>query len=74
MSQQTELVEISGLWKNEDKNGNVYLTGYLGSAVIKIFVNQFKENDKHPDFKMYVTRPKKTEDQGNNEQRSKVRL
>jgi len=51
------LVKISGVWKNRDKNGKIYLTGYMGEARVVVLPNNFKEDEKHPDFIMYVDQP-----------------
>ena len=59
-----EMIEISGLWKGTDKNGNTYYSGYMGRAKILIFKNKYKEEDKHPDFKMYIAPPKPKSGQG----------
>ena len=56
----SEMIEISGLWTNESKKGEKFFSGYLGNANILIFKNKFKDNEKHPDYKMYIA-PKKKE-------------
>lgn len=50
----TDLVKLSGIWVNKDKNGQVYMTGYLGNSRIVILRNSFKTEDKHPGYNMYV--------------------
>ena len=59
-----KMIKITGLWKNEDRNGNTYFSGYLGSAKVLIFKNKYKETDKQPDYNMFVA-PKKEESGGN---------
>ena len=49
-----DMVELGGLWVNESKDGDKYISGYLGNAKLLIFKNKFKEEDNHPDYKMYV--------------------
>lgn len=46
--------EITGLWVETDMNGNKYLTAKLGRFRIRIIKNGFKDNDKKPDWVMYL--------------------
>jgi uncharacterized protein (DUF736 family) len=65
------MLKITSLWKNKDKNGNTYLSGRLGDMQIKIFTNQYKKEDKHPDFIMYGAESQKKQENsrwGNDEQ------
>ena len=56
------MIKLTGLWQNEDKNQNKYLSGSLGSAKILIFKNTYKEKDNQPDYIMYAAaKPKKDE-------------
>jgi len=57
-----EMIELTGLWENTDKNGNKYFTGRLGNAKIVIFKNTYKEKENQPDYRMYVAEPQKKED------------
>jgi hypothetical protein len=68
----SEMVEITGLWKGKDKNGNTYMTGYMGNAKVLIFANTYKEEDKHPDYKMYIA-PKKKESNQDKQERATYR-
>ena len=61
---ENELIEIAVLWKNKSKKGEIYLSGYLGNAILLVFKNQFKEKDNQPDYKVYVA-PKKNKDKNN---------
>lgn len=75
MNNEKQLIEITGLWASDDKNGNTMLSGYLGNAKVLIFANTFKQNEKEPDFRMYVAKKDKPQEQSNNtQQQSKVRL
>lgn len=59
------MIEISGLWLNESKDGKTkYLVGYMGSAKILIFKNNYKKEDKHPDWIMYVDAKEAKKDEG----------
>ena len=57
-----EMVKLTGLWKQKDKQGNTYLSGSL-SPVSKIVImpNTFKEGDKNPDYFLYVSQQDKKE-------------
>ena len=52
------MIKLTGLWANKDKNGNLVLSGYLGSARLVIFTNTYKKEDKHPDYIAYVDEQK----------------
>lgn len=59
-----EATKLTGLWKNQDKNGNDYLSGSLNSiSQIMVFPNSFKKDDdaKAPDFFLYVAAREKSE-------------
>ena len=67
MSNDSTLVKITGLWKKQDKNGNDFFVGSIGSATIMIFKNTNKENENHPDYILNVTPQRKKEGAKNNE-------
>jgi len=50
-----QMVNIGGLWVNKSKSGEIYLSGYLNGAKLLIFKNNFKKDEKQPDYVMYVT-------------------
>jgi len=54
-NQQQQMVNIGGLWVNKTKSGEIYLSGYLNGARLLIFKNNFKKDEKQPDYVMYVT-------------------
>ena len=60
----SDLVAIGALWKSKDKDGKTYLSGKMGDARLLVFENKFKEKDSQPDFRVYVTAPRKREDEG----------
>tara|TARA_Y100001938_G_scaffold119057_1_gene164785 strand:- start:2544 stop:2795 length:252 start_codon:yes stop_codon:yes gene_type:complete len=47
--------KICGLYINEDKQGNQYLTGKTLDKTkrFSLFLNKFKETDNHPDWILY---------------------
>lgn len=53
--QQRDLVKLSGLWENTDKNGDTYYTGGFGAARLVIFRNKRKASDQEPDWILYVS-------------------
>jgi hypothetical protein len=70
MSEQrtSDLVTLSGLWKQESKSGETYLSGKLrkddiarlleaagdGGVRVLIFANRYKQGDRDPDMKLNV--------------------
>ena len=48
------MIEASGLWLNESKDGTKYFSGSMGHLRVVIFKNIFKkEGSNEPDYKMY---------------------
>ena len=59
----SEMIKVTGLWANKDKNGNQYLSGNLTPTVrILIFKNKFKDTNKHPDYVMSFAQVAKKDD------------
>jgi uncharacterized protein (DUF736 family) len=50
-----DMVKITGLWKQQDKNGQTYLAGTL-SQVSKVMVmpNSYKKTESDPDYFFYL--------------------
>ena len=63
MANDSKLINATGLWKQKDKNGNVYLTGLMGSVRVLIFPVKEKKSDKHPDYSMCFA-PNEPKEQG----------
>lgn len=77
MSDNNKMVPLCGLWENKDKQGNVYLNGYLGDSKIMGFRNKYKdEGSNKPDWKFYLApKNKKNEDyQKNNDDNSQATI
>lgn len=57
----SELVKLGGLWRNQTKDGKTYLSGNFGGAKVLIFPNGFKTEDNQPDYTLSITQvqPKK---------------
>lgn len=62
-------IQFLALWENQDKNGNVYLSGTLGRNRVIAFKNSYKERDNQPDWVVYL-QPKPDEQPNNHGQRS----
>jgi hypothetical protein len=63
---QSDQIEIGALWKKEGKNQK-FLSGSIKRSAIPqgnediqivIFSNKFKKDDRHPDLRMYLSKPK----------------
>ncbi len=62
-----DMIRITGLWKQTDKNGNGFLTGLLNpiSAVMVMPNTYKKDGSKEPDYFLYFKQnEKKQEDKG----------
>ncbi|MDQ7822051.1 MAG: hypothetical protein RDV48_04570 [Candidatus Eremiobacteraeota bacterium] len=51
----SELVKLTGLWKNTTKNGDPILSGYLGAAKVLILKNRDKQGEKDHDYILFIT-------------------
>ena len=57
-------VKLTGLWKNKDKSGNVFLSGSLNSiSQVMVLPNTFKKDGdkKAPDYFLYMSPKDKPE-------------
>ena len=58
----SNLVRLTGLWKNESKAGSTYLTGSISaSSRLLILPNERKEKDTDPDFIAFMAPQEKRE-------------
>jgi len=58
-----DLIQLCGLWENKDKNGEIYLSGYLGDARILVYKNKYREqNEKAPHYKVFLAEKRKKEE------------
>lgn len=59
--------DIGALWLNESKSGTKYMSGSIEIDGVKhkivVFKNNYKEQEKHPDYKIYLSTPMGTQDQ-----------
>lgn len=56
--EKSSMIQLTGLWKNEKKDGEEYFKGYLGGATILIYKNRYKSASNHPDYIMYLSEGK----------------
>jgi uncharacterized protein (DUF736 family) len=53
---------IGALWLNEAKDGKKYMSGVVTidgtDHKIVVFRNNYKEEEKHPDYKIYPSKPR----------------
>ena len=54
MEQQVNRIRLTGLWKNETKDGEAYLAGSLGGGRLLIFRNKRKGKDADPDYSLFI--------------------
>ena len=54
--------EVGAFWKRKAQNGGqTYLAGYLeGVGKVVVFTNKHKTADKHPDYRVYKSKPMNT--------------
>lgn len=64
---ESAMLQLGGLWVNESKSGTKYMTGYLGNLKIMIFRNNYKSEDKHPDYVMYLAEKPRDRDNGSDD-------
>jgi len=55
---------IGALWLNESQSGKKYMSGHVeidgAKHKIVVFKNDYKEEDKHPDYKIYPSVERKS--------------
>ena len=49
-----EGTKLTGLWKNKTKDGKTYLSGNLGLSRLLVLPNDYKRNEKDPDYNVLV--------------------
>ena len=60
------MIELTGLWERQDKNGNSVLSGYIGKAKLVIFKNTYKKTEKQPDYIAYISEKPKEQKTNDN--------
>ncbi len=49
---QSTMLNVTGLWLNKSKSGVSYMSGSLGNLRVLIFRNTHKTQDKQPDYQL----------------------
>ena len=61
---ENNMIKLTGLWKKEGKEGNVFFQGRLSySTNLLLFKNQYKNSEKDPDLVLYIGKAEKKEQQ-----------
>lgn len=68
--QKSDLLRVGGLWRNETKDGKVYLAGSFGNLRLMVFENGFKESENDPDYILNVAQAKPKENGKKQQRRS----
>lgn len=55
------MLKVTGLWKQKKKSGESFLAGNLGGARILVMKNQYKKEDNHPDYNVFLVERKAKE-------------
>ena len=58
------LLRVGGLWKEETKTGDTYLSGSWGGVKILVFKNSHKSEDRHPDYNMFLAEKQRPQQEG----------
>lgn len=62
----SDLTKIGAFWLRDAKNGSKYMSGKIeqalpADAVLLVFKNNYKKEDKHPDYEIFVKQVEQTE-------------
>jgi len=62
--EKNNLIKLTGLWKKEGKDGNVFFQGKLSyNTNLLLFKNQYKNSEKDPDLILYIGKAENKEQQ-----------
>lgn len=56
------MIKVTGLWKQESKDGKTYYTGTSGAIKYLIFPNKDKKSKQEPDVILYLDQKAKVSD------------
>lgn len=48
-------IRVCGLWEKTAPNGEVYYEGSWGGAIVRVYSNKYKTQDKQPDCVVYLS-------------------
>lgn len=51
-------LRLTGLWIKKGQNGKDYFEGKLGSAILRVYVNDYKKTESQPDYVVYLSEDK----------------
>ena len=52
-----KLEKVGAMWINKSEGGNKYATALIDDNKFILFPNNYKTEDKHPDWNIYKDRP-----------------
>lgn len=59
----SDLIELTGLWTGEDKNGNPKMSGSAGGVVYHVLKNTYKRPDSNePDYRLLIGQKARKDD------------
>jgi len=56
------MTKVGALWLRESKKGNKFMSGNCNDVKIIVFKNGKKDNEKQPDYLIYLQEEKKDEE------------
>jgi hypothetical protein len=56
------MIKLTGLWENKTSDGKQFLAGNIGNARILIFQNDYKKEERHPDYYLFIDEKKEQEE------------
>jgi hypothetical protein len=75
MADQTK-IRLGGLWRQESRSGEEFLSGPLGGGRLLVFENKHRKSDREPTHVLYLvpnTRPEDGEGQASNRNAPRTR-
>lgn len=54
--------DIGALWQKKTKTGATFLSGTINDVDVVIFKNDYKKEDRHPDWKVYPSQKQQRND------------
>jgi uncharacterized protein (DUF736 family) len=72
-------IEVGALWKRRaNSTGKLYLAGYVKHGEVEnettqkvvVFSNSYKDNEKAPDYRIYLSKPQDATQEGSKEEES----
>ena len=54
--------KLGALWLKRSAKGTAFMSGEIGGVRVVVFKNNRKEEEKHPDYIVYKSRPREQSD------------